>query len=120
MRMFWNMWAIGIRRRAPIRDWPFQGWSTSQYQNPNDAISATTYVTLYAEYDKGVAFGSYTYLNGQRKVENIGRDAAAFLKRTRASHTEICMMRGQKYTPSDLSGEVSLKEWTYIAAYSGR
>ena len=94
----------------------FQGWSTSQYQNPNDAISATTYVTLYAEYDKGVAFGSYTYLNDKGKWKTSEVTPLLFEKDKGVTYGDL-YDEGQKYTPSDLSGEVSLKEWTYIAAY---
>ena len=94
----------------------FQGWSTSQYQNPNDAISATTYVTLYAEYDKGVAFGSYTYLNDKGKWKTSEGTPLLFEKDKGVTYGDL-YDEGQKYTPSDLSGEVSLKEWTYIAAY---
>ena len=69
----------------------FQGWSVGQYQNPDAPVYATNYVTLYAEYDKGVVFGSYTYLND--KGEWKSEETLLFFEKDKASHTEICMMR---------------------------
>ena len=93
----------------------FQGWSVGQYQNPDAPVYATNYVTLYAEYDKGVVFGSYTYLND--KGEWKSEETLLFFEKDKGVTYGDMYDEGQKFTPSDPSGEVSLKEWTHGGGY---
>ena len=87
----------------------FQGWSVNRYEDPDSPIYATTYVTLYAEYDKGVTFAAYTYLNDKGEWESK-QIPLLFEKDKGVTHGDL-YAEGKNYTPSDPSGEVSLKEW---------